>query len=167
MNPTRLLERLLGAATLAATGVSAETAAADLDDLAPETGEQIMDREGDLDEAAPGKHAPGDLARMETLVDALGPVDPGLAAVLVGTALAAAHPVERIAFVCEWATSESVVRRRALARALSHPFSCAGAVTAIEVLVKDPDALVRSAAKQAALLRLGHDPERYAALLEG
>ena len=118
MNPTRLLERLLGAATLAATGVSAETAAADLDDLAPETGEQIMDREGDLDEAAPGKHAP-------------------------------------------------VVRRRALARALSHPFSCAGAVTAIEVLVKDPDAMVRSAAKQAALLRLGHDPERYAALLEG
>ena len=163
MSPTRVLERLLGAATLAATGVSGEAAAADLEELAVEKGEKTAPE----DRAESGGALPVDLGRLEALVDTLGPVDPGLAAVLVGTALAAAHPIERIAFVCEWATSESVVRRRALARALSHPFSCAGAVTAIEVLVKDPDAMVRSAAKQAALLRLGHDPERYAALLEG
>ena len=176
MNPTRLLKRLLGAATLAATGVSAEAAAADVDDLTADNGELAADLESGQD-PEPGKHGlsgdaargtlPVDLGRLEALVDALGPVDPGLAAVLVGTALASAHPVERIAFVCEWATTNSVIRRRALARALSHPFSCAGAVTAIEVLVKDQDAMVRSAAKQAALLRMSHDPERYAALLKG
>ncbi len=163
MSPTRLLKRLLGAATLAATGVSAEAAAADLEELTVEKGDPTAPE----DRAENASALPVDLGRLEALVDTLGPVDPGLAAVLVGTALAAAHPVERIAFVCEWATSDSVVRRRALARALSHPFSCAGAVTAIEVLAKDHDAMVRSAAKQAALLRLGHDPERYAALFEG
>ena len=166
MSPIRLLKRLLGAAAIAATGASAD-AAADIGEPAPDATDE---RPADLDGGDPARspHSrPVELAKLGGLVDGLGPVDPGLAAVMVGTALAAAHPVERIAFVCEWATSSSLVRRRALARALSHPFACAGALTAIEVLAHDADPLVRSAARQAALLRVGHDPERYEALLKG
>jgi hypothetical protein len=179
MNPTRLLKRLLGAAALAATGVSAD-AAADFEDTATDSEslpQRSEDGETQRDEDAAGTQGSSrsevtlgglhaDLAHVDRLVDGLGPVDPGLAAVLVGSALAAAHPMERIAFVCEWAVSPSLMRRRAVARALSQPFSCAGAVSALEVLVRDTDPLVRGAAEQAALLRLGHDPERYAALLE-
>jgi hypothetical protein len=104
--------------------------------------------------------------RLEALVDQLGDAEPALAAVLLGTALCMAKPLERTPIVCEWATSASLVRRRALARALAHPFMCPGLPTAIEALAEDADAHVRTAAVTAALLRLGHDPQRYGAVLD-
>jgi len=177
MKTTRWLKRLLGASALAVTGVSA-SASAEIDEDVVETAasperlaDEIDSKRGRWPEHGPGIERPAsgssaDWLRVGDLVDGLGPIEPGLAAVTVGSALAAAHPLERIAFVCEWATSPSVVRRRALARALGQLFSCVGAVSALEVLVRDPDPIVRSAARQAALLRLGYDPERYAALMQ-
>jgi hypothetical protein len=43
---------------------------------------------------------------------------------------------------------------------------CVGVPTAIETLAEDDDAQVRTAAVNAALLRLGHDPDRYGAVLD-
>jgi hypothetical protein len=149
MTTMRLLRRLLGLTTIAAAG------------MAPEADAQAAELGGRVTESAEL-----DPSRLESLVDRLGPADPALAAVLVGTALCMAHPLERIALMSEWATAASVIRRRALARALSHPFTGAGVATAIDALAQDADAIVRTAAAQAALLRLGHDPERYAAILE-
>ena len=180
MTPMRFFRRLLGVTTIAAAGMASDTdaAAADLDDPSAESAdlEPVAQRSGD-DVAAlarrqaqvsvgstQGLHL--DSSRLETLVDRLGPADPALAAVLVGTALCMAHPLERIALMSEWAMASSVIRRRALARALSHPFTGAGVATAIDALAQDADAIVRTAAAQAALLRLGLDPDRYGAILE-
>ena len=177
MKTTRWLKRLLGASALAVTGVSA-SASAEIDEDVVETAasperlaDEIDSKRGRWPEHGPGIERPAsgssaDWLRVGDLVDGLGPIEPGLAAVTVGSALAAAHPLERIAFVCEWATSPSLVRRRALARALAYPFMCAGLPTAIEALAQDADVHVRTAAVTAALLRLGHDPQRYGAVLD-
>jgi hypothetical protein len=142
--------------------------------MAPESDAQAAELESRAPESAElepsGRRAVAehrvDLSKLESLVDQLGALEPALVAMLVGTGLCMAHPLERISFMSEWATAPSVLRRRALARALGHPFSGPGVATTIDALVQDPDAIVRAAATQAALLRLGHDPDRYAAILE-
>jgi hypothetical protein len=159
MGLLRMIKRLLGATTIAAAGMVPDAARADDGDVTNDN--DAVEADGDApvssvrERAVEAETSALDLTprRVELLVDQWGPVEPALAAVLLGTALRATHPVERIALVCDWAASPSVVRRRALARALTDPFPCAGAITALDVLARDPDPAVRGAARQAILIR--------------
>jgi hypothetical protein len=167
------IRRLLHTLALAAAGLLSDAAASEVEAREPgvetEAGEREMGARAVAHSVAPHRSAlvaPPDAGRLESLVDRLGESEPALAAVMLGTALCAARPIDRMPIVCDWATSSSLPRRRALARALAHPFMCPGVATAIEVLAQDDDAHVRSAAAHAALVRLGHDPERYGAVLD-
>jgi len=156
MSLMRIIKRVLGATTIATVGMVPGAAAAEELDAV-----QDMELDGDAHRTGERERPPEteisalDLlpSRLEVVVEQWGQVEPALAAVLLGTALRATHPVERIALVCDWAASPSVVRRRALARALADPFPCAGAITALEVLSRDPDPAVRIAARQAVQIR--------------
>ena len=175
MNAVRWIKRALRAGTLAAFGlVSDAAAAADTRDARLDAEDWERQGEAPVTQVAT-EHAALprgiaaralDTGRLAALVDQLGETEPALAAVLVGTALCSARPLERTSVVSEWATSHSVVRRRALARALAHPFMCPGVPSAIELLARDADCSVRTAAAHAALLRFGHDPRRYGEVLD-
>lgn len=173
MDAMRWIRGLLRTVALAAAGLLSDTSPSD--DPGGIVDADSRQRQGETPvtqiSAARALHGAADAHaldadRLATLVDQWGETEPALAAVLLGTALCTAQPLERTPVVCEWATSSSVVRRRALARALAHPFMCTGLPTAIETLARDPDAHVRNAAAHAALLRLGHDPQRYGSVLD-
>jgi hypothetical protein len=175
MAATHLIRRLLRTSALAAAGLLLDSVTSEFEprsrSLETDSLDQDVGAHGSrlavtraLDRV-PDWPIP-ELGRLEALIDDWGETEPAFAAMLVGTALCAAKPLERTAIVCDWATSQSAIHRRALARALAHPFMCAGIPTAIEVLAQDADEHVRTAAAQAALLRLGHDPERYGDVLD-
>ena len=175
----RILRRLFGVAALTAAGLTpdiAAAAAADDDDDGVLGSSEMEAKRGSVSAelrlrtldllthrgAARIEIDPSLLGRP---IDQWGALEPTLAAVLVGTSLSRAEPIDRIPILCEWATDPSLVRRRVLARALAFPFSCLGSTTAIELLARDPDPSVRTAARVAALLRFEDAPERFTAVL--
>lgn len=173
MGAMRWIKGMLRTSALAAAGLLSDAVAVDAVDARLESENRLRDVEpratyiGSVRSLPRLSDAPAlNAARLAVLVDEWGELEPALAGMLVGTALCTAPPLARTQLVCEWATSPSVVHRRAVARALAHPFMCAGVPTAIETLAADSDAHVRTAAMQAALLRFGHDPRRYGAVLD-
>jgi hypothetical protein len=170
------LRRLFGVAALTAAGMTPDVASADSEDALGSNEVEVKRGSASAElrlrtldllthrGAARIEIDPGLLGRP---VDEWGALEPTLAAVLVGTSLSRAEPIDRIPILCEWATDPSLIRRRVLARALAFPFSCLGSTTAIELLARDPDPSVRTAARVAALLRFEDDPDRFAAVLNG
>jgi hypothetical protein len=81
------------------------------------------------------------------------------------TLLESASLPERIEHVCEWATSEDVAKRSAIAAALREPISVMVADLAIEQLARDTEPLIRRAALEAARSRLREDPQTYSRMI--
>jgi hypothetical protein len=77
------------------------------------------------------------------------------------TLLESASLRERVEHVCEWATSDEIAKRSAIAAALCAPIPVMVADLAIEQLAHDSEPQIRRAALQAAEARVQEDPQNY------
>lgn len=77
-----------------------------------------------------------------------------------------ADAVTRSRLVTEWTLSDSVVRRRAMAKVLSHSFDCLGSEGAAAFLTTDPEPVVRREMVDTVMARMPENPKYYRSLLQ-